>query len=94
MNSNNVGALVTSDMSTIYETVTNSILKEKLEHIGIKFNSVKLIMDFLNNRYQYTEVNSNVSDITKNKNIGVYQGSSLAGILFSNLYYGHEQYLT
>ena len=41
-----------------------------------------MIMNLLTNRTTYTEVNTNTSKITKNENIGVYQGSVMASTLY------------
>ena len=56
--------------------------RKKLKNIVVKFSSVDLIMSFLSNQRQYTEVNANTSEIINNENIGVFQGSSLSGILY------------
>ena len=41
-----------------------------------------MIMNLLTNRTTYTEVNTNLSTITNNENIGVYQGSVMASTLY------------
>ena len=79
---NKVGVLITSDQSAAFGLVNHTILRKKLIHIGYKFESVKLIMDYLTDRSQYVEINSNVSNIIKNRNIGVFQGSILSGLLY------------
>ena len=42
--------LITMDQSAAYDIVNHQILRKKLEHIGIKFSSTDLIMDYLTNR--------------------------------------------
>ena len=82
LSKNKYGALVTLDTSAAYDIVNHDILKKKLKNIVVKFSSVDLIMSFLSNQRQYTEVNANTSEIINNENIGVFQGSSLSGILY------------
>ena len=62
--------------------INHDLLRKKLEHIGIKFTSVSMIMDFVTNRSQYTQINTQNSQIKKCRNIGVFQGSNFALLLY------------
>ena len=79
---NKTAVVVTSDQSAAYDLLDHSILEKKLKHIGIKFSSVKMIMNFFNNRAQFTQVNTHNSPIIQNKPIGCYQGSVFSSLLF------------
>ena len=50
------------DQSAAYDIVCHQILKRKLEHIGIEKDSVELLMDYLTERKQLVEINSQKSD--------------------------------
>ena len=65
MRNKKVGAIVTSDKTTAFELVNHDILENKLKHIEIKCGSVNLIMDYLTDRSQYVEINTNVSNVIK-----------------------------
>ena len=43
---------------------------------------MELIIDYLNDRSQYTEINTNKSELTKCPNHGVYQGSIFSGLMY------------
>ena len=58
------------------------ILKSKLLHIGIHNDSVNMIMDYLNSRWQYVQINNNSSEKILTGKISVSQGSVISGILY------------
>ena len=74
--------VVTSDQSSAYDFLDHIILEKKLKHIGIKFSSVDMIMNFLKNRSQFTQVNTHNSPTILNKPIGCYQVSVFSSTLF------------
>ena len=80
--SNITAVIVTSDQSAAYDLLDHKILEKKLKHIGIKFSSVNMIMSFLNNRYQFTQINTHDSPTLLNKPVGCYQGSVFSSLLF------------
>ena len=41
-----IAALVTTDQTAAYDLINHSLLEKKLTHIGIKFESVKIIINF------------------------------------------------
>ena len=62
--------------------IDHGILKGKLQQIGIHKESIDMIMNYLHNRKQYVEVNSNQSEILLTGNCSVSQGSVLSGLLY------------
>lgn len=70
------------DLSKAFDSVDHSLLLKKLEsQFGIRGVALKLLRDYLNNRFQYTKIGNKKS---KKKEIvfGVPQGSSLGPLLF------------
>ena len=51
------GALVTSDQSSAFELINHVILQKKLMYLGVQFSSCKLIISFLTDRKQTTQIN-------------------------------------
>ena len=69
------------DTAKAFHTVNHDILLRKLEHYGIRGESLKWFKSYLENRKQCVNINGNFSkfsDIT----CGVPQSSVLGGILF------------
>ena len=77
-----VGAIIAMDQSAAFDVINHEILSKKLNHIGISYSATKLIIDYLSNRKQFTEINSNRSETTNCLNRGVFQGSILSGLMF------------
>ena len=69
------------DLSKAFDVMNHNILKSKLEHYGFRGNFLNFIMNFLENREYFVNVNGHNSNpvIT---NIGVPQGSTLGPLLF------------
>ena len=57
-------------------------LWNKLVHLGFKFTTFSLIIDFLSNISVYTKFNTNMSSTVKSPNCGVFQFITLMGLLF------------
>ena len=69
------------DFSKAFDTVSHSLLLEKLSQIGISDPLLKWFRSFLSNRNQVTHIN-NVSSCAINVSSGVIQGSVLGPLLF------------
>ena len=69
------------DLSKAFDTIDYTILLNKLKHYGFSQNSLSLINNYLNERYQYVDYNDHSSD-SREIHTGVPQGSILGPILF------------
>ena len=81
MNIKNYSLVTFIDFSKAFDTVNPNILIKKLQRLGIRGKSLKLISNYLFNRYQKTVVNDIESDY-KRITCGVPQGSVLGPLLF------------
>ena len=77
------GVLLT-DLSKAFDCLSHDLLTAKLDAYGFDYNSVKLIHDYLNNRFRRVRINSHYSS-WKEIIYGVPQGSILGPLLF-NIY--------
>ena len=69
------------DLKKAFDTVNHPILIRKLEHYGIRENSLQWFTSYLSNRKQYVYFNGHSSEV-KSINCGVPQGSVLGPLLF------------
>ena len=72
------------DFAKAFDTVNNEILLQKLNHYGIRGNTLQLIRSYLTDREQCVQVSNTITDMDKIRH-GVPQGS-LLGPLFFLLY--------
>ena len=76
-------ALISTDQSVAYDIICHSILKRKIEHIGFSKSAVNIIMNYLRERKQYVQINTNNSDILITGPQSVSQGSVISGTLYA-----------
>jgi len=69
------------DLSKAFDTLDHNILIKKLKYYGLQGVSVKLLENYLDNRYQYVIFGETKSDLLK-ISTGVPQGSILGPLLF------------
>ena len=80
-----VAAIVGLDQSSCFEIIDHNILLMKMKHIGFNVQTCKLIKQFLEDRKQYTEINSKNSDLLMVGNQSVYQ-CSVSSVIFYNIF--------
>ena len=78
-NENCVGIFL--DLSKAFDTLNHTILLSKLEHLGVRGTALSWFGNYLTNRAQFTEINSQKSSL-KSISCGVPQGSILGPLLF------------
>lgn len=69
------------DLTKAFDTVSHSILLQKLKFYGFSNNSIKFLESYLTSRYQLVDVNNTRSNF-KHVKYGVPQGSVLGPLLF------------
>ena len=72
------------DLSKAFDTINHDLLIAKLSAYGFEKSALKLIQNYLSNRYQRTKINTSFSSWTELL-LGVPQGSVLGPLLF-NIY--------
>ena len=73
--------LILIDLKKAFDSVTHSILLQKLEHYGFRGNVFNLFSSYLSNKQQYVSV-SNVNSSTQYIKYGIPRGSVLRPLLF------------
>ena len=72
------------DLSKAFDTINHELLIAKLEAYGFSYNALRIVLDYLSDRWQRTKINVTFSDWIALLR-GVPQGSVLGPLLF-NIY--------
>ena len=83
IDNNKLGVIISTDLTAAFDTVNHRILAEKLKYYGLKGNMLGLLKSYLNQRFQYTEIQNMQSKISQSPDCSVIQGSKLSGILYT-----------
>lgn len=70
------------DLAKAFDTISCSILLQKLETYGIRGNQLTLFSDYLSDRKQYVKIGQHTSAELQNTRYGLPQGSILGPTLF------------
>ena len=76
---NTVGVII-MDLSRAFDTINHGLLISKMKAYGFSKSALKILISYLTNRPQRTNVNSNYSS-WKNSKVGEPQGSILGPFL-------------
>ena len=77
-----ITAALLLDLSAAFDLVDHELLLRKLHEYGFSNSSINLFTSYLNNRIQYVQVESHLSDPKPTGKQGVPQGSILGPLLF------------
>ena len=83
MDKQRVSALMTTDLTSAFDTVDRSILVSKLDHYGVRGIELDIITDYLTDRQQFVQIDTFNSDIIKCPPCSVVQGGKLSGVLYT-----------
>ena len=78
-----IGVVVSTDLSSAFDTVDHNILTRKLHHYGVRYEPLNLLKSYLSIRTQYVKIQHKRSRITTSLNCSVIQGSKLSGLLYN-----------
>ena len=79
----NISLILATELSKAYDLIDHKILLKKLEHHGIRKNSIDIIESFLKDRSYFVEIQGARSKPRKLKECLVVQGSKSGGFYFS-----------
>ena len=81
MDNNETPIYIFLDLSKAFDTIDHNILLDKLKYYGLDDTAINLFRSYLNNRYQYVQIENAKSQLLE-INTGVPQGSILGPLLF------------
>ena len=82
---NLISVILTTDLSSAYDTIDIEILLKKLEHYGVRNQWTDLFKSYYSDRQQYVKLEHMNSVLRNAPYCSVVQGSKLSGLMF-NLY--------
>ena len=71
----NLGVVVSTDLSSAFDVVPHNTLLSKLEHYGFKGDAKELMESYLNNRTQFVKIQGKISRVIAEDMCSVLQGS-------------------
>ena len=74
-------AVLSTDLSSAYDTVEHKLLLAKLEHLGFRNKTYKLFESYLSERKFYTEVQGFTSNLKEIPGVSIVQGSKMSSLL-------------
>ena len=77
-----ISATMTTDLSAAYDTIDIGILLKKLDHYGIRGDSLKLFKSYFEDRKQYVQIDNFNSKIRQSPPCGCVQGSKFSGTMY------------
>merc|ERR1712082_196397 len=78
-----ITATLQTNLSAAFDTVDTKILLDKLEHYGVRGDTLELFTSYLTQRTQYVEIDTHTSNTLKSPQCSVIQGSKLSGTLYT-----------
>ena len=79
---NKIAMLISSDLSSAFDTVPAEILLKKLKYYGIKGKENNLMRSYLTGRTQFTQIEDKRSKTRNSLNCSVVQGGKLSSLLY------------
>ena len=83
LENDDMGIILSTDLSAAYDTVDHAILMAKLYYYGIRNKEHKLLQSYYKDRYTYVQIDSKQSSLQRCGDYGVVQGSKLSGLMYS-----------
>ena len=75
--------ILATDLTAAFDVVSHPLLLVKLNHIGFRGMSGRILASYLEDRYSYVEVQGFFSSLIKMPRLSVIQGSRLSGTFFT-----------
>ena len=83
LDKNKLGVIISTDLTAAFDSVNHRILFQKLEFYGLWGRILMLLKSYLENRFQFTEIQNKQSQIKASPPCSVIQGSKMSGILYT-----------
>ena len=77
------GVILSTDLSSAFDTVDHKILFAKLHFYGIQDNELSLIKSYYKERNTFVQIDTKRSKLLEQGEYGVVQGSKLSGLIYS-----------